>query len=202
MTQEELKKLRMEVDSIDAEIISLIPKRLEKVREISKIKKDDKKELTDADREREIFDSIEKSCKELGLDKALVIDIFKRLINGFKGLMINENKDDNWKIPFGEWEKFEFRVAKIIDVKEHPNADKLYLIGIDLGNEKRTLVAGLKQYYSPDELKGKLCIVFTNLEPVTIRGIKSEGMILAADSGEGIAIITPEKEVKLGSKIR
>jgi methionyl-tRNA synthetase len=105
-------------------------------------------------------------------------------------------------IKFSEWEKLDVRVARIINVKTHPNADKLYLLEIDLGNEKRQLVAGLKMYYKPEELKDKLCIVFANLEPATIRGIKSEGMILAADSGKDVVILQPEKDIKLGSKIR
>ncbi len=108
--------------------------------------------------------------------------------------------NDN-KIPFAEWQKLDFRVAKIIDVKQHPNADKLYLLDVDLGNEKRQLVAGLKQHYKPEELKGKLCVVFTNLEPATIRGIKSEGMILAAVSDMDVVILQPEKDIELGSKI-
>lgn len=106
------------------------------------------------------------------------------------------------KIPFAEWQKLDLRVARIIDVKQHPNADKLYLLEVDLGNEKRTLVAGLKQYYPPEELKGKLCIVFTNLEPATIRGIKSDGMILAAVSDNDVVILQPEKDIKLGSKVQ
>ncbi len=104
-------------------------------------------------------------------------------------------------IPFAEWQKLDLRVAKIIDVKQHPNADKLYLLDVDLGNEKRQLVAGLKQNYSADELKGKLCVVFTNLEPATIRGIKSEGMILAAVSEKDIIILQPEKNIEAGSRI-
>ena len=106
-------------------------------------------------------------------------------------------------IPFDDWKKIDLRVAKIIDVKEHPNAEKLYLLEIDLGNEKRTLVAGLKQHYKPEELKGKLCIVFINLEPATIRGIKSEGMILAAvnEDKNKVFIIQPDKDIELGSMI-
>ena len=112
------------------------------------------------------------------------------------------SKMNDSKIPFAEWQKLNFRVAKIIDVKQHPNADKLYLLDVDLGNEKRQLVAGLKQHYNPEELKGKLCIVFTNLEPATIRGIKSEGMILAAVSDKDVIILQPEKDIELGSKIK
>ena len=106
-------------------------------------------------------------------------------------------------ISFNEWQKLDLRVGKIIDVKEHPNANKLYLLDVDLGNEKRTLVAGLKNNYSADELKGKLCVVFTNLEPATIRGIKSEGMILAAvnEGKEKVFILQPEKEIDIGSKV-
>lgn len=106
------------------------------------------------------------------------------------------------KITFAEWQKLDLRVAKIIDVNPHPNADKLYLLEVDLGREKRQLVAGLKQHYKPEQLKGKLCIVFTNLEPATIRGVKSEGMVLAAVSDKDVVILQPEKEIESGSKIQ
>jgi methionyl-tRNA synthetase len=108
-------------------------------------------------------------------------------------------------IPFKDWEKFDLRVGKIISVENHPNADKLYVIEVDLGKElgKRKLVAGLKQDYKPEDLKNELCIVFTNLEPAVIRGIKSEGMILAAVSkDEKVKIIQPEEKIDLGSKIQ
>lgn len=107
------------------------------------------------------------------------------------------------KISFAEWQKLDLKVAKIIDVKPHPNADKLYLLDVNFGKEKKTLVAGLKQHYKPNELKGKLCVVFVNLEPATIRGIKSEGMILAAvsDSGE-VRILQPDSKIDIGSKVQ
>ena len=109
----------------------------------------------------------------------------------------------NEKISFKDWEKLDLRIAKILRVEPHPNADKLYLIDIDLGNEKRTLVAGLKQYYKPEELKGKQVVVFTNLEPATIRGIKSEGMVLAAVNKDKskVNLLIPDKKIKEGSKI-
>ncbi len=87
-------------------------------------------------------------------------------------------------IKFAEWQKTDLRVGKILSVENHPNADKLYLIEVDLGTEKRKLVAGLKAYYTSVQLKGKLCVVFCNLEPAVIRGVKSEGMILAAVSSD------------------
>lgn len=106
-------------------------------------------------------------------------------------------------IPYNEWAKLDLRVGKILNVKPHPNADKLVLLEIDLGTEKRTLVAGIKQYYSEKELKGKQCLVFTNLEPKEVRGVKSEGMILAAVNKDKskVILIAPEKEAELGSKV-
>lgn len=107
-------------------------------------------------------------------------------------------------IPYSEWEKLDLRVGKILSVENHPNADKLYLIEVDLGKlGKKKLVAGLKKAYTPKQLTGKLCIVFTNLEPAEIRGIKSEGMILAAvDEGKDqVVLIKPKNEVDLGTKL-
>ncbi|MBI5148150.1 methionine--tRNA ligase subunit beta [Candidatus Pacearchaeota archaeon] len=107
-------------------------------------------------------------------------------------------------IKFDDWQKLDLRVAKILDVQQHPNADKLYLLDVDLGSEKRKLVAGLKQHYKPEELKGKLCVVFCNLEPATIRGVKSEGMILAAVSKDEktVKIISPSEKIELGARVR
>jgi len=106
-------------------------------------------------------------------------------------------------IKFEEWKKLKLKVGKIIEVKEHPNADKLYLLKVDIGEKQLQLVAGLKQYYKPEELLNKLCIVFTNLEPATIRGIKSEGMLLAAVNADKskVVLLMPEKEIELGSDV-
>jgi len=109
------------------------------------------------------------------------------------------------EINFSEWQKNDLRVGKILSVEDHPNADKLYVIEVDLGKlGKRKVVAGLKQYYKPRELKGKLCVVFANLEPAMLRGVKSEGMILAAVSEDktSVKIVQPAKEIELGSRIQ
>ncbi|MCL6500435.1 MAG: methionine--tRNA ligase [Candidatus Pacearchaeota archaeon] len=115
-----------------------------------------------------------------------------------------ETKKMSNVIPYNEWAKLDLRVGKIVGVKPHPNADKLVLLEIDLGDlGKRTLVAGIKQHYSEKELKGKQCIVFTNLEPKEVRGVKSEGMILAAVNKDKskVILIAPEKEIEPGSKV-
>ncbi len=108
-------------------------------------------------------------------------------------------------IPFSDWDKCDLRVGKILEVEDHPKADKLYILNIDLGElGTRTIVAGLRKVYTKAELKGKLGIFITNLEPVVLRGIKSEGMTLAAVNEDEsiIAILEPNKKIELGSKIR
>ncbi|RLF65953.1 MAG: methionine--tRNA ligase, partial [Thermoplasmata archaeon] len=84
------------------------------------------------------------------------------------------------------------RVGLVTDVKDHPNADKLYVLRVDLGDEERTLVAGLRPYYSKEELKDKKIAVLANLKPAKLRGIKSEGMLLAADDGKIVSVLIPE----------
>lgn len=107
------------------------------------------------------------------------------------------------KISFSEWEKIDLRVAEILEIEEIKGADKLYKLKIDLGTETRTLVAGLKQYYTAQELEGKRIIVFTNLEPRTIKGIESKGMVLAAvsDDHNEAKLIQPDGVLELGSKV-
>lgn len=106
-------------------------------------------------------------------------------------------------INFNEWQKIDLRAGKILKAEDIEGADKLYKLEVDLGTEKRTLVAGLKQYYKPKDLEGKRCVVFCNLEPRVMKGIKSEGMILAAVNADRnkVVLIAPEKDIELGSRI-
>lgn len=112
--------------------------------------------------------------------------------------------NDN-KIPYSDFAKLDLRIGEILAVKDHPNADKLYVLEVDLGEEKtRTIVAGLKRHYTKEELTGKKAIFVANLEPVKLRGIESNGMILAAvsDDESQVIFLQPEKDIKKGSKIR
>jgi len=95
--------------------------------------------------------------------------------------------------------KLNLKVAKVLDVKQHPNAEKLLVMQIDIG-EKRQLVAGLKPYYSFDELKGKKIIVVSNLQPAKLRGEDSQGMLLAAQEGEKVGVLFVEK-AKPGERV-
>ena len=108
------------------------------------------------------------------------------------------------KIPYSDFEKLDLRVGKILEVQDHPKADKLYILTVDLGEPApRTIVAGLKIKYTQEQLRGKQAVFVANLEPITLRGIQSEGMILAAsdENKENVFFIKPEKEINSGSKI-
>ncbi|MCB9719783.1 MAG: methionine--tRNA ligase subunit beta [Candidatus Omnitrophica bacterium] len=96
----------------------------------------------------------------------------------------------------------ELKVARIIEAKEHPNADRLFVLKIDLGSEERQLVAGIRSSYQAEELVGKKIIVIANLEPATIRGEESQGMLLAASGENGPVLLAPEKDVPLGSQVK
>lgn len=111
-------------------------------------------------------------------------------------------------VDFSDWEKLDLRVGEIIEAEDMEGADKLYKLSIDLGKElgKRILVAGIKQFYAKDKLKGKKCIVFANLEPRKLKGIESKGMILAAvskssDGKEKVKLLQPDEDIELGSGI-
>ena len=96
------------------------------------------------------------------------------------------------------------KVAEIVEVKDHPDADRLYVLQINLGKEKRQLVAGLKGHYSKDQLKNKKIIVITNLKHAKLRGIESQGMLLAGEDNGTVGVLTvkdskPGDEVKAGN---
>jgi len=105
-------------------------------------------------------------------------------------------------ITFDEFKKIEIKTAKILGVKDHPEADKLYIIDIDLGDEKRQIVAGIKKHYVPEELVGKDIVVVVNLEPVVIRGVESNAMLLAGSNNEALSILTLDRELPSGSLIK
>jgi methionyl-tRNA synthetase len=105
-------------------------------------------------------------------------------------------------VTFDDFKKMELKVAEVKGVKDHPNADKLYILTVELGGELRELVAGIKEHYRPEELLGKRIVVVANLEPATIRGIESKGMLLAAQDDVGVSVLTTDRPVKPGSSVR
>lgn len=108
------------------------------------------------------------------------------------------------QVEFSDWQKLDLRVAQIVSVEEIENADKLYKIEIDVGElGKRTICAGLKAYYSIQDLLGKKIIYFSNLKPRTMKGIESQGMLLAAytEDESKVILLTPSGEIENGSRI-
>jgi len=105
-------------------------------------------------------------------------------------------------VSFEEFKKLNIRVCRILEVKDHPDADKLYILEVDIGGEKREAVAGLKAAYKPEELQGKLVAFVENIAPATIRGVESKGMVLAAQDDKKIVVLSPEKDIAPGSKVK
>ena len=105
------------------------------------------------------------------------------------------------KITFDEFKKLDLRVAKILSVEPVEKTDKLLRIQIDIGSEQRQIVAGIAQYYNPEELIGNLIVVVANLEPAVIRGVESNGMLLAASETDKISVLTPDREIVPGSSV-
>lgn len=105
-------------------------------------------------------------------------------------------------VTINDFKNFEIRVATIKEVSDHPSADKLYILKVDLGDKQKQLVAGIKLSYAKEDLIGKQIAVIDNLEPAIIRGVESQGMLLAASDESGIAIVSPARYIKEGSRVK
>jgi methionyl-tRNA synthetase len=117
--------------------------------------------------------------------------LFKKL--DLKDIIVEE--DD----PFS---KVDLRVAKVIGVKDHPQADKLYMLHLDMGKMgKRVIVAGMKPYYTPEEITGKYIVIVANLKPANIRGVTSSGMLLAAEDNKGVVALLNPGDSQPGSEV-
>ena len=114
------------------------------------------------------------------------------------------SEEESGFIQFEDFMKVEMRTGKIIKVEDHPDADKLWVITLqDSPNTTRTICAGLKGIYGKDKLEGMDVVYVANLEPRKIRGVLSEGMLLAADDGDGnVRLLTPEGDISTGSLVR
>lgn len=106
------------------------------------------------------------------------------------------------EITIDDFSKVELKVGTIIECEKHPKADRLLVEKIDMGEEIRQVVSGIADTYKPEELIGKQVIVVTNLKPVKLRGVDSNGMILCASSEKGLSIISPVTEMSNGSVVR
>ena len=109
--------------------------------------------------------------------------------------------DTTDNVTFDEFKRIDLVIGRIVSVENHPNADKLYVMQVDLGSETRQVIAGLRPYYETDQLVGKSVVVVTNLQPAKLRGVDSNGMLLAAQDGDSVIILKPETDVSPGSHV-
>jgi methionyl-tRNA synthetase len=100
-----------------------------------------------------------------------------------------------------DFQKIELRVATVKSAELHPNADRLLVLKIDVGGEERQIVAGIRASYEPAALVGKQIVVVANLEPAKLRGVESQGMLLAARDEERVVVVTVDSAVASGSKV-
>jgi methionyl-tRNA synthetase len=106
-------------------------------------------------------------------------------------------------VQFADFAKLVLRVGTVLEAQDHPNADKLIVLKVDLGDQQRQIVAGLRGYYSAAELLGRQIVVVANLAPRTMRGLESQGMLLAACTPDqtSVVVLTPERPVPPGTPV-
>lgn len=101
-----------------------------------------------------------------------------------------------------DFRKLEFRIAEIKEVQEHPQADRLYVLKVDVGGVAKQIVAGIRGSYAKEALIGKQVVLVDNLAPAVLRGVESQGMLLAASDEQGVCLVSPERKVTLGSTVK
>jgi len=115
----------------------------------------------------------------------------------FSKIEIEEDENDSM---YAGFETLNLKVGRIIEANDHPNADSLLLLDVDIG-KKIQVVAGLKEYYSKEEMEGLNVVVVSNLKPARIRGERSEGMLLAADADDIVRLVSPPADSKPGEPV-
>jgi len=105
------------------------------------------------------------------------------------------------QVTINDFQRLDIRVGRVISAEPIKRSEKLLLLKIDIGSELRQIIAGIAQYYKPEELVGKEVIVLANLQPRTIMGFVSQGMLLAAVEDDKPVLIIPDREVRVGSRV-
>jgi len=126
----------------------------------------------------------------------------KKLVEKRTGKINKEEKkvETNY-ISLDEFDKVDLKIAEIIKAEKHPDADKLLVFKLKVGEEERQIVSGIAEVYSPEELIGKKVVIVANLKPIKLRGVKSEGMILSAEKGKAISLLTTLDDIESGAKV-
>ncbi|MFQ3275399.1 MAG: methionyl-tRNA synthetase [Candidatus Nanohaloarchaea archaeon] len=174
-----------------------------------------------------IFDMLNTDIKPSGEEDLLGKDVLGGLETGqklgdreilFEKIDVSEQKEEKQEnkedtmtdkfnedtVSFDQFGDMDLRIGKVESVEEHPNADKLYKVKVNVGEATLQTCAGLKNFYEPEELEDRKVVVLANLEPAELRGEKSECMMLAAESddGETVSLLDTDKEMEVGDKIK
>jgi tRNA-binding protein len=105
-------------------------------------------------------------------------------------------------IKYEDFARLDLRIATVLECREHPNAEKLLLLKVQVGDVQKQLVAGIRAHYKPEQLIGTQIVIVNNLEPAMLRGEESEGMLLAATDSQGVVLLRPQRECETGSKVK
>jgi len=105
-------------------------------------------------------------------------------------------------ITYDQFASLDLRVATVLEAREHPNANKLLLLKIQVGEQQKQIVAGIKAHYAPESLIGTQIVIVNNLAPTMLRGEESQGMLLAASDDSGVVLVRPEKPMTSGSRVK
>ncbi|MCE9637827.1 MAG: methionine--tRNA ligase subunit beta [Planctomycetes bacterium] len=104
-------------------------------------------------------------------------------------------------ITIDDFKKVELRTAKVLQVDPHPNADRLWVLQLEVGAERRQIVAGIRAHYTAEQLLGKTIVMVANLEPAMLRGVESQGMLLAVRDGEKVVTLTTDQPTNTGLQV-
>jgi methionyl-tRNA synthetase len=121
--------------------------------------------------------------------------------NEKKVVPLEAEQEDKY-ITIEDFAKIDLRVAKVLECEKVEGSDKLLKLQLELGNEKRQVVSGIAKDYKPEDLVGKSVVLVANLKPVKLRGVESNGMILAAADDESVVVVTPISEIPSGTQVR
>ncbi|MBS4537907.1 methionine--tRNA ligase [Clostridium sp. D2Q-11] len=125
----------------------------------------------------------------------------QKLIDKRKGVKKEEPKVEENYITLDDFDKLDLKVAEIINAEKHPNADKLLVFKLKVGEEERQIVSGIAEAYEPEELIGKNVVIIANLKPIKLRGVESQGMILSAEKGKALSLLTTLEDIDSGAKV-
>jgi methionyl-tRNA synthetase len=110
--------------------------------------------------------------------------------------------DGGARISIDEFQKIDLRVAQVLAAEAVPKSKKLLKLRVSLGTEERTVLAGIAEHYAPADLIGKKVVVVANLQPAKLMGIESQGMVLAGEGAQGFGVVTPDRDLPPGSKVK